>query len=147
MRKAFYILLFCLASTVGAYAQSIIAWEFTGKKTGKNEATLYFTAIIDEGWHLYSMQQEEGGPVPTSIELESSNQYEVVGKIIEPTPLKELSSIFMTEVGYFEKKVVFTQKIKLKSKKATIKGTVHFMACDDMQCIPPITTPFNIVIE
>ena len=147
MKKGFFIILVSLAGAMAANAQAIVEWKFSAVKTGKNKATLSYTATIDPGWHLYSIHQGEGGPVPTTFTLEPSGKYELTGKVVEPAPIREINTLFMMEVGYFEKEVTFTQTIKLKARQATIKGTVNFMACNEMQCIPPITTPFVITIK
>lgn len=147
MQKSLSIILFSLMCATVTHAQAIVAWKFSATKTGKNTATLSYTATIDPGWHLYSIQQGEGGPVPTTFTLEPSNKYVLAGDVVEPTPIKEINTLFMMEVGYFEKEVTFTQKVKLKARQTTIKGNVNFMACNEMQCIPPITTPFIITIK
>jgi len=40
-------------------------------------------------------------------------------------------------VAYFEKSVVFQQKVKLTGKTAIVKGSLEFMVCDDTPCLPP----------
>lgn len=147
MKKSFLMMVCCLVMAIATNAQNIVSWKFTATKTGKNEAILTFTATIDPTWHLYSMQQGEGGPVPTSFMFEPSSSYELIGEVVEPQPTKEINTLFMMEVGYFETTATFTQKVKLKGKKVEIKGRVNFMACNDMQCIPPIATPFTIGIK
>lgn len=147
MKKRLSIVVFCLVSAIATHAQNIVSWKFSVTKTGKKEATLTYTATVDPTWHLYSLEQGEGGPVPTSFKLEPSDKYELIGGVVEPAPVKEINTLFMMEVGYFEKTVTFTQKVKLKKKNVAIKGKVNFMACNDMQCIPPITTPFTIDIK
>lgn len=147
MKKGLLVIVYCLFSAMAIHAQNIVSWKFSAKKTGKKEAVLIFTATIDPTWHLYSMNQGQDGPVPTTFRLEPSDGYELIGSVEEPTPHKELNSLFMMEVGYFEKSATFTQKIKLKGKKATVNGKVTFMACNESQCIPPITTPFKIDVK
>jgi DsbC/DsbD-like thiol-disulfide interchange protein len=50
-------------------------------------------------------------------------------------------------VSYFEKSVVFQQKIKLKGKAATVKGRVEFMVCDEKQCLPPTEVEFSVAVK
>jgi DsbC/DsbD-like thiol-disulfide interchange protein len=51
------------------------------------------------------------------------------------------------DVSYFEKSVVFQQKIKLKGKEATIKGQLEYMTCNDKQCLPPDDVEFSIPVK
>ena len=44
-----------------------VTWSYGAKKTGPNEATLFFKATIDDGWHVYSQHVKEGGPIATKF--------------------------------------------------------------------------------
>jgi hypothetical protein len=50
-------------------------------------------------------------------------------------------------VSFFEKEVVFQQKIKLKAGQATVKGTLEYMTCNDHQCLPPDDIDFSIPVK
>ncbi len=51
------------------------------------------------------------------------------------------------EVSYFEKTVIFQQKVKLKKGKATVTGSVEYMTRNDEKCLPPATQSFSIPIN
>ena len=54
---------------------------------------------------------------------------------------------FKMDVAYFEKSVIFQQKIKLKTAGATVvKGTLEYMTCNDHKCLPPDDIDFSIPI-
>jgi hypothetical protein len=68
-----------------------------------------------------------------------------LAKPAEPTPITKYEKVFSMNVGYFENSVVFQQKIKLKSAKATaVKGKLEFMTCNDSKCLPPDEVEFSI---
>jgi len=123
-----------------------IKWSYAAKKTGKNEAVVFVKATLDKGWHLYSQYIESGGPQPTKFKFEKSDDYNLIGKTIEPKPTVRMEPEFMMEIGYFENSVIFQQKIKLKAKKAKVKGKVKFMVCNDKQCLPPDEIEFTVDI-
>ena len=50
-------------------------------------------------------------------------------------------------VSYFEKSVIFQQKVKLTGANATVKGTLEYMVCDDSQCLPPETVEFSVPVK
>lgn len=146
MKKSFLLILFITFCTL-SHAQifSPVAWSFNAKPASEQEVTLTFTANIDGNWHIYSQHIEEGGPIPTSFTFKSSPDYELVGKTVEVTqPKNVFEEVFSMNVAYFEKKAVFTQKIRLKVPGTTVSGTVEFMACNDRQCLPPDEVEFNI---
>jgi len=51
------------------------------------------------------------------------------------------------DVQYFEKSVVFQQKIKLTSGQQIVKGTIQFMACNSKQCLPPDDVDFTVLVK
>ncbi|WP_341871380.1 hypothetical protein [Spirosoma oryzicola] len=52
------------------------------------------------------------------------------------------------EVSYFEKEVIFQQKVKLTGKSPqVVKGTIEYMVCNDKQCLPPDEIPFSVSIK
>lgn len=48
------------------------------------------------------------------------------------------------EIGYYEKKATFAQRIKVTDKaKFSLKGDVRAQACNDRECTPPIPNDFS----
>lgn len=148
MKKLIPLLLltFCLS---GLKAQILkpVSWSYAAKKTGSNTATLFIKATIDEGWHLYSQFVKEGGPVKTTFSFAPSKNYTLIGTTIEPKPITKMEPVFKMNVSFFERSVIFQQKIKFTGKPGTIKGKVEFMVCDDKQCLPPDEVEFTVAIK
>lgn len=136
-----------LSLTTFAQIENPVTWSYAAKKTSATEATIYLKATIQEGWHLYSQFVKEGGPVKTTFTFAKSPAYSLVGTTIEPKPIKKNEPTFKMDVEYFEKSVVFQQKVKLKGKTATVKGTLEFMVCDDHQCLPPTEVEFSVAVK
>lgn len=141
--------LLLLFSSATAFCQILtpIKWSYAAKKTGVNTATLYLKATIDEGWHLYSQFVKDGGPVKTTFTFPTSKDYIPVGKVTEPKPITHFEKTFGMDVRYFERSVIFQQKIKLKGKNATVKGAVEYMVCNDKQCLPPDEVQFSMSVK
>ncbi|WP_317169231.1 protein-disulfide reductase DsbD domain-containing protein [Mucilaginibacter humi] len=99
--------------TAGAYAQVLtpVKWAYAAKKTSATEVTVLLKATIDAGWHIYSQNVKDGGPIKTSFTFAKSKDYTLVGKAIEPKPVTKYEDAFKMNVSYFEKEVVFTQKL------------------------------------
>lgn len=117
------------------------------KKINKSEAIVYVNATIDEGWHLYSQNLKDGGPIKTSFNFLPAKEYTLDGKTIEPKPITEYEDVFRMEVSYFANSVVFQQKVKLNGASATVKGTIEYMVCDKKQCLPQDDVNFSILVK
>ncbi len=133
--------------TVGAYAQieNPVKWAYAAKRTSSTEATIFLKADIQPGWHIYSLNVKDGGPIKTSFTFEKSKDYVLVGKPLEPKPLSKFEKSFGIQVTYFEKEVVFQQKIRLKSANVpAIKGSLEYETCNNIKCLPPDDVNFTI---
>ncbi len=108
------------------------------KETSATEAELVVTVKLDAGWHMYSQHTDPNGPLPTEFSFEKSNDYGLVGKVIEPKPHEENDPLFGCVVKSFEGTVVFRQKIKrLSTNDFTVKGTISYQLCNNGSCIAP----------
>lgn len=148
MRKLILVLAVSMF-TMAAHSQILkpVTWSYAAKRTSKTEATIFIKATIDEGWHLYSQHVKDGGPIKTTFTFPAAKTYTVVGKTIEPKAVTRFEDTFKMDVSFFEKSVVFQQKVKLTGKTAIVKGTVEFMTCDDKQCLPPEEISFSVPVK
>ncbi len=146
MKKVFLAAVALILSvSVKAQIEAPVKWAYGAKKTSATEAVVYLKATIDDGWHIYSQTVKDGGPIKTSFTFAKSKDYELVGKTSEPTPVTRYEKSFSMDVSYFEKSVIFQQKIKLKSAKVSeIKGKLEYMTCNDHKCLPPDDIDFTI---
>ena len=148
MKKLTLFLAVSFLST-GLFAQILqpVKWSYAAKRISKTEAVLLLKATIDNGWHIYSTRQKEGGPVKTEFTFTPSKDYALIGTVAEPKPVTKFENAFKMNVLYFEKSAVFQQKIKLNKDQTNIKGKVEFMVCNDKQCLPPDDFEFNIPVK
>ncbi len=137
MKKILFTLLLAAGTLFTSYSQTeTIQWETAVKKNNNNEYTLTFTAILKEGWHLYSQQLPKGGPIATEFTFEDSGKnYTLLGSTEESETHTSYEAIFEMETAYFEKEAVFTQKIKsLTEDFQPITMTAMYQTCDDQSC-------------
>ena len=131
----------------GAFAQieTPVKWSYAAKKLNPTEAVVFLRATIQDGWHIYSLDVKDGGPIKTSFTFTPSKEYSLVGKTSEPAAITKYEKVFSMDVSYFEKSVTFQQKIKLKSPNAAVvKGKLEYMTCNDKKCLPPDDIDFSI---
>jgi len=143
---ALMILVIC-TSVLQAQMQTPIKWSYAAKKLNAKEAILYLKADLNKGWHIYSMLPSEGGPVSTSFKFVASEDYSLFGEVLEPKPIKKRDKSFDMNLFYFEKSVIFQQKIELTEVETVVKGKVVFMACNDKMCLPPNEVSFEIPVK
>jgi hypothetical protein len=148
MKKIFPVA-FLLLFSIGLKAQILtpVHWSYAAKKINKHEAVLFLKATIDEGWHIYSQTVKDGGPVKTAFTFTPSTAYTLIGGTIEPMPITRNEKVFNMNVSYFEKSVIFQQKVKLSADQITVNGTLEYMTCNDKQCLPPEDIDFTIEVK
>lgn len=149
MRKKITLLIALVIVSVQLYAQieSPVKWSYAAKKINDKEAFVFIKATIDDGWHIYSTKQKDGGPVKTVITFSASPSYQLIGKVAEPKPLSKYEDAFDMQVYYFEKSVVFQQRVRLNASETVIEGKVNFMVCNASKCIPAQDVEFKIPVK
>lgn len=149
MKNLSLVVVMILMGASSAFSQILepVKWQFGAKKINDKEAVVFMKAVIDKGWHIYSLNVADGGPIKTSFSFSPSNEFSLIGKPIEPKPKTKYEEVFGMDVAYFNTEVVFQQKIKLNKGQTTVRGVVEFMACDAEQCLPPDEVPFAIAIK
>nr|MBC7613450.1 thioredoxin family protein [Pseudopedobacter sp.] len=149
MKKLFVFLALLFVSYLG-FSQILkpVKWSFSSSSISEKEAYVIFTVNIDKGWHVYSQNIGEGGPVPTSFSFEKSKGYNLIGKPSEsPKAESAYDKNFGLQISWHEKQAVFKQKIKLNKSEVNVKGTLEFMVCNDKQCLPPEDMDFSIDVK
>lgn len=145
MKKILFPLLLCmLAVVVRAQIQEPVKFKSELKTLADNEAEVVFIATIDKGWHVYSTDLGDGGPISATFNVEKITGAEVVGKL-KPVG-KEISSfdkLFEMQVRYFEHTAQFVQKLKLTGDAYQVEGYLEYGACNDENCLPPTQVPFK----
>lgn len=144
-RLAFcWLLLAFMCLPVLAQMQDPIKFKTEWKKISDTEAEIIFNASIEKGWHLYSTELGDGGPISTSFNVDKIEGAEIIGKLTpQGTEIDKMDPIFQMKVRYFEGTAKFIQKVKLTDSKYTIAGYLEYGACNDENCLPPTSVEFS----
>lgn len=145
MKKIFFsLLLSVLAISSIAQIQEPVKFSAELKIISDSEAEIIFTGTIDDGWHVYSTELPSGGPISSSITIEEIKGAETDGKLTSGgSEIKAFDKVFEINLRYFEKNVVFVQKIKITAPVYQIKGYLEYAACNEKSCLPPADVSFN----
>ncbi|GAA4308266.1 thioredoxin family protein [Christiangramia aestuarii] len=144
--------LFFLILLTGFFAQAQIydpvQWETRVNELSDTEYELITTAIIEPGWHLYSQDVPENGPVPTSFTYNvDKDGVELIGETSEEEGNEIDDPVFEMRIKYFGDRAEFIQKVSLNKPVGSIEGAVEYMVCDDERCLPPTKKELNFVIN
>ena len=135
-----------LMAVLMAQAQIVDPVHFTSslKTTSGTEAEIVFTAKIDPGWHVYSTDIGEDGPISATFNIVKMDGAETVGKL---TPrgnvIKKFDNMFGMELKFFENTATFVQKIKFTKPDYAIECYLEYGACNDEACMPPTQVDFK----
>jgi thiol:disulfide interchange protein len=151
--NTFLLVLLAFLFVNSAFGQNPVKWTLESDALGKFLETnekfkARLKAEIEDGWHLYALDQPEGGPVATTIKIPEGEPYKIDGKITSSVPVSKSDPNFLVddkplETKFFEKKAEFNlplltlTNIQMNDKALAIN--VRFQVCNDSVCLPPKT--------
>ncbi|MBD3590057.1 cytochrome c biogenesis protein CcdA [Bacteroides sp. GM023] len=143
-----FLLLSFVVYALQAQIKDPVKFKTELKSLSDTEAEIIFTATIDQGWHVYSTELGDGGPISATFNVDKKSGIEPVGKL-KPVG-KEVATfdkLFEMKVRYFENTAKFVQKVKFTGGAYAIEGYLEYGACDDESCLPPTEVPFKYTGE
>ena len=106
-----------------------------------DKVTVQVTAKMDEGWHLYSLEQEPGGPIATKIRVPEDQPFKLADTIDSPAPRIEMDPNFNMETQFYEEEVTFSVPLEIAPKtpagKHELRINVTYQTCTATKCLPP----------
>lgn len=139
-----FLMLSFIAIAVFAQFQEPVTWNVKFEKLSDTEAEISFVGQIERGWHVYSTDLGDGGPISATFNVDK-----IVGTKADGTlkPVgKEVSAfdkMFSMQVRYFEKRAQFVQKLTLEGGPYEVTGYLEYGACNDENCLPPTPVEFS----
>ncbi|MBT8385079.1 MAG: protein-disulfide reductase DsbD N-terminal domain-containing protein, partial [Bacteroidia bacterium] len=141
MKKLLYFLLLITVFNTSLNGQILepVKWSTTVEKISDSDFDLVIKATIDKGWHLYAQSIPDDGPIPTTFSfVQQDHTFQLIGNPTEEKGVEDFDKVFEMNIKYFENSATFKQRIRvLTDDNIKIIGTVEFMVCDDMRCLPP----------
>ena len=135
---AFLLFLFISAVANGQLLNPVHFKSELKTTEGTPEGEIVFSATIDAGWHVYSTDLGEDGPIAASFNAVKMEGVETVGKLTpKGNVIKKFDEMFGMELKYFENTATFVQKIRFTKSEYTIDCYLEYGACNDQSCLPP----------
>ncbi len=140
LRIAIIALLVMLAPTLVSAADPKIEFEtsFEPSSVRPGEHTVFrLSASIPAGYHFYSQNPIEDGPIALEIPLEDPS-LEPASQWFAPVPKVEFDKNFEKDVEFYSGSVAHERSFKVVGTEAgekTIKFKLRGQFCDDQQCM------------
>ncbi len=124
------------------------------KASGKG--SVYVTAEINPGWHIYSLTQPPGGGQPSKLAVKENKQFKVGSFAPDVQPAVHFDDVFKANVEEHTGTVVWTAPLELaagvKADEVAIEIRYTGQVCDDIagRCIPlesKLTAKFDGYVE
>lgn len=145
MKKAMTIaMLLLMAIMCQAQMADPVKFSAQLKTNGTADGEIVFSGKIADGWHVYSTNLGEDGPIQATFHVDKKDGVELVGKLTpKGREISQMDPMFEMKLRYFEHSVQFVQKVKFTKPKYSIKCYLEFGACNDQMCMPPTQVNFS----
>ncbi len=108
-------------------------------------------ADIEKGWHIYSLTQKPGGPIPLRIQLVGAADVAVRGAIKAPRPVTKFDPNFGIETELHRGKPKFTLAVGVPAGslagKREVQVAARYQACSATLCLPPRTEKLGLTLR
>ncbi len=125
-----------------------VNWTYAVNKLDDHQIELIFKAKIDKGFHLYSLDIPENGPLPTVFTFYENEKLDLVDSPVETLDGSvKYDDIFEMDIKSFEDNAEFRQTIKLNADAPmNIAGEIAYMVCNDVGCVA-LYHDFDVVYD
>jgi DsbC/DsbD-like thiol-disulfide interchange protein len=153
---AFFTLLLALLNNAASASIQPVKWKLIGGEgarrvvAGKTVA-LQLQADIAQGWHIYSLTQRPGGPIPLRISLSNAADVSIRGTIAAPKPVRTFDKNFGLATELYSGRALFSVPVGVPtgSRAGTRKVSLdsRYQVCSDKLCLPARTQKFDVTLQ
>ena len=112
---------------------------------------LTLQADIAKGWHIYSLTQKPGGPIPLRLELLGASDVVVRGVIKAPQPDRIFDKNFGIETELYSGNPRFTIPVGVPGRSLTgvrkFQVSARYQVCSETLCLPPRTDKLDAALR
>jgi thiol:disulfide interchange protein DsbD len=132
-----------------------VKWSLVGNKAQRpvvagRTVPITVQADIAKGWHIYSLTQQSGGPIPLRIGLQGASDVAVRGLIRAPKPEKYFDKNFGMTTELYSGKPQFTIPVGVPGRASGVRRlevTARYQVCSDKLCLPPRTDTVRVSLR
>jgi DsbC/DsbD-like thiol-disulfide interchange protein len=132
-----------------------VRWSLVGDRARKltvgRAVPITVQADIAKGWHIYSLNQKPGGPIPLRIQLLGATDVIIRGVIDAPKPERLFDNNFGIETELYSGSPRFTIPVGVPGRAGTgtrkIQVAARYQVCSDKLCLPPRTDSVGVTLR
>ena len=124
-----------------------VTWNFTTTKVEEGKVTVKMSAVIKEGWKLFSTTASDDEP-NTRVILDTAIQSKVIS-IVEEGNLKQEKEPLLDGllVKYFQDEAVFQVLLDITAGQKELAGSIDYMALKGQEIVGPVPATFRFTIH
>ena len=144
------------ARTGSAMSIRPVRWSLVGDASARavapgRSAPISLQADIAKGWHIYSLAQKPGGPIPLTIRLIEGGDAVIRGVIKAPQPERQFDNNFGIETELYSGNPRFTVEIAVPGRAGIgvrkIQLAARYQVCSETLCLPPRTDTVHTILR
>ena len=164
MNKLAYLLLLPLSinrheglpRNAGSLSLRPVRWTVVGSSSPRDVVSgrtvpITLQAEIAKGWHIYSLTQKPGGPIPLRLELIGAADVVVRGVINAPKPERTFDKNFGIETELYSGTARFTIPVGVPGHSLAgirrFQIAARYQVCSDKVCLPSRTEKLDVAIR
>lgn len=135
------------------YAQNPVSLSMKvspAKAKAGDKLTAQISASIGGGWHMYSVTQGAGGPIPTTVKI-SDGVIKSAGGVRGSGVKREMDANFGIVTETYSGSASLTVPLIVDSSAQpgtqTVEAAVRYQVCNDTTCLPPKTVKISAPVE
>jgi cytochrome c biogenesis DsbD-like protein len=113
--------------------------------------TLELSGRVEEGWHVYALSQQPGGPIPLRVSIDDNPVASLAAPPSGSTPETRQDPSFNLRTEFYTSS--FAVHVPVALKAGTTPGTqsipvsIRFQTCSARECKPPKTVHLSVPVE
>lgn len=138
------ILISSLPFRVGGTGNDPVTTTAKMERIGADTVRLVFDLNIAKGWHVYSTDLPQGGPISAELRFDSIYGAEPLSPLtFEGDEIQNEDPVFSMTVRYFTGHVRFIRNFRISENGWIMEGSLTYGACNDESCLPPKHIEFS----
>jgi Disulphide bond corrector protein DsbC len=147
--------LFGIAGAEGTDVPDAVHWSASVNSATAiargSAATIDLSGEVQQGWHVYALEQHSGGPTALRITLDTNTVVTAAGPTSGTAPEKVQDTHFGFETQLYTHPFIVHLPVRvdreLAAGKQLIPVSVRFQACSDRECLLPRTVHLSVPID
>lgn len=120
-----------------------VALSPSSAKSG-DVVTVTIETVIKDGWHICSVDEQDGAGLPTKIQIDAAN-LEPIDQAFEPSVAPGALTIGEQTQHIQSGSFSWTRKYRMgEGGIRSISGSIKFVACNEKNCLPPKELDFSL---